>query len=84
MIWHDYIFINDCIRVLTRDLVDQFFCYLPESFWDGKPVPYDLTECVLPLMCADRNKIRAILTVIIIDYSVIFSCPELQICSSFT
>lgn len=74
MIGHDNIFVNNGRRIFDGDLADKFFCDQPVAFWDGKPVPYDLTEDLLSVLGAEGYEIGTVLVVIVISDPVVFSC----------
>ena len=73
MIRHNNVFINGYRGIFQWNLVDEIFCKLTQGHRDGKPVPYDSTECFLSTMGADRNEICTILAVVIFCKSVWFS-----------
>lgn len=74
VIGHDNIVINNDGWILDGDLADEFFCDQPVTFWDGKPVPYDLAEDLLSALGADGYEIGTVLVVVVISDPVVFSC----------
>lgn len=65
VIRHDDIPINRYGWIFVGNLVDPFFRDYSATFWDGKPVPYDVAEEFLSVLCADSDEIGTIGAVVI-------------------
>ena len=65
MIWYNNLFVYGYGWVFYRNLPDKFFCNHTVSLWDGKPVPYDMTEELLSVLGADGDGISTVLAVIV-------------------